>query len=131
MILQVITEYLQLQRQALIKFKLGVRRGGDIGGNIGGKGAYTEGEINLNKGDRLFVYVGESSDDKGNIFNGSEGNITLANGRAGGGATDIRLVKGTWNSEESLRSRIMVAARRRPEQMDIQAVTKMEDMVVL
>ena len=65
-------------------------------------GAYTSGEITLNKNTDLYIYVGG----KKALFN--------ANSKIGqtgsGGATDVRLISGTWNSFESLSSRIMVAA---------------------
>ena len=83
--------------------------------NKGGKGAYTSGNINLSKGTALYIYVGEkptnvssecNSSNQNNSFNG-----TIHGGCVGGGgATDIRLVSGSWNNTGSLRSRIMVAA---------------------
>lgn len=73
---------------------------------------YTKGEITLTKNQRLYIYVGE----KGNtsqkeIFNGggTGGNGGSTLGPSGGGATDIRLVKGSYNEFNSLKSRIMVA----------------------
>ena len=91
---------------------------------IGGYGGYTSGEIILKKDDKLFIYIGEMG--KRNLqstFNGGgagaiggtgykgtnpSGDILLA-GNSGGGATDVRLVKGQWNDFDSLKSRIMVA----------------------
>ena len=65
-----------------------------------GRGAYTSGNINLLYLNKLFIYVGGAPG-----FNGA------GDGEArGGGATDIRLVGGSWNSFDSLKSRIMVAA---------------------
>ena len=86
--------------------------------SYGGKGAYTQGTIHLNKDDVLYIYVGEHRSDRNASFNaGSTGgsgydsnNSGSNNGYGGGGATDIRLVNGEWNSQESLASRIMVAA---------------------
>ncbi len=82
---------------------------------IGGKGAYTSGTISLSGDTNLYVYVGgqpSSSSTSEGGYNG--GGICTPNkdedGRTGGGATDIRLTNGTWNSETSLASRIMVAA---------------------
>ncbi len=73
------------------------------------RGAYTTGSIYLNKDQAIYVYVGQ-----GNVytydvtsFNGGTGNC---GGYPGGGATDFRLVAGSWNEITSLRSRIMVAA---------------------
>ena len=70
---------------------------------LGGKGAYVKGEINLNKDDVLYVYVGG----QGSEFNGGgrKGNQY----KEGGGASDVRLVSGSWDDSESLASRIMVA----------------------
>ena len=68
-----------------------------------GKGAYTEGEILLTKGTHLYFYIGGSHGYNGG---GSSRNNTVF----GGGATDVRLEPGSWDSEIGLRSRIMVAA---------------------
>ena len=79
---------------------------------IGGLGGYSFGKITLNKGTKVYVYVGgegESAKDlvtptKGG-FNGggTSGAYVNDNGGAGGGATDIRLVY------DSLYSRVIVA----------------------
>ena len=84
-----------------------------------GLGGYTSGVIQLDKGDLLYIYVGEvgnlNSSNYGQLtFNGGgySHNYTSNYGR-GGGATDIRVVptsaKNVWNEFESLKSRIMVA----------------------
>ena len=90
-------------------------------GAKGGQGAYTTGIIKLNEGETLYVYVGEGGKTTTRLtvavldatFNGG-GNgkqHTYTNGASGGGATDIRLTKGTnWDDLEGLKSRIMVAA---------------------
>ena len=68
-----------------------------------GKGAYTEGLIELTQGTNLYVYVGG--------YKGYNGGGSARNGTVfGGGATDIRTVNGAWDNEVGLRSRIMVAA---------------------
>lgn len=64
-------------------------------------GGYTHGEIELKRGETLYVYVGAS----GQSFNYG----THAYQNDAGGATDVRLTNGTWNNTTSLRSRIMVA----------------------
>ena len=107
--------------------------------NVGDKnnynGAYTSGEIDLEKNELLYIYIGEqgergtkktSSSQQTNTnitFNGggkggtAGGPYTVSgkkayyiHGSSGGGATDIRLVNGTYNNINSLRSRIMVAS---------------------
>ena len=67
------------------------------------KGAYVYGNINLNEGDILFVYVGGRTGWNGG---GTSGNSS----HSGGGATDLRITQGAWDNATSLRSRIMVAA---------------------
>lgn len=79
------------------------------GGPNTGRGGYTSGVKRLNEGDTFYIYVGGNQGKQG--WNG--GGISLDNYYTGGGATDIRLVSGEWNDEEGLRSRIMVAGRRR------------------
>ena len=74
----------------------------------GAAGAYSSGEITLMKGQKFYIYVGGK-----NGYNGGGSPSTQAYpaniGGYGGGATDIRLINGTWNNFESLKSRIMVA----------------------
>ena len=97
---------------------------GARGGNItrvettyeGGGGGYTSGIINLKTTDKLYFYVGSKPGDTnatsstsgvnggGAVNSGSE-----SIGRGGGGATDMRLVGGAYDNDDSLRSRIMVA----------------------
>ena len=95
-------------------------QGGSYGTANGGKGAYTSGLIELNAGDTLYIFVGgkgstvHSNSSVAGGFNGGG----LADGQnygsrwwgSGGGATDVRLVSGSWDDSESLASRIMVAA---------------------
>jgi len=88
-------------------------QGGTMNAFTGGNGGYTSGSIYLTKDEQLYVYVGgtPTSNEVGG-YNGG-GSLTAGQGiygRAGGGATDIRLSSnGTWNDATSLRSRIMVA----------------------
>jgi hypothetical protein len=85
-------------------------------------GAYVCGEISLIKGELLYIYVGEKSNEIALgkiIFNGGgsigrvEGhgavpqNIAIYNGA---GATDVRLLSGDCDDVQSLRSRLIVAA---------------------
>ncbi len=85
----------------------------------GGKGAYTSGNIYLNQGDTLYIYVGGKGTDGNSVqepilnvggYNGGGNNNSLDSASAaGGGATDVRLLGGSYNSFDSLKSRIMVA----------------------
>jgi hypothetical protein len=76
-----------------------------------GKGAYTKGEIHLNAGQVLYVYVGQTGDKTRTWkFNGGAYGGLPGSSHSGGGATDIRLTSGTWDDTTSLRSRIMVSA---------------------
>ena len=82
----------------------------------GGNGAYVLGLIKLSKYKNLYVYVGQQSgvvsglcygSNKNNNFNVS----TIGGCAVGGGATDVRLIKGnTWYDFNSLKSRILVSA---------------------
>ena len=89
---------------------------GGTNGTTGGLGAYTKGEIYLNAGDALYIYVGGQGSGKTGGWNGGGNGSYSSNGYAagGGGSTDIRLVPTSasepWNEFESLKSRIMVAA---------------------
>ncbi|BCS85835.1 fimbrillin family protein [Prevotella herbatica] len=83
------------------------------------QGAYTSGDIYLNKGTNLYVYVGSAgvqsstSLSSPTVFNGGGGYTSGCldyNNSTGGGATDIRLVNGSWDDFSSLKSRIIVAA---------------------
>ncbi|MDR1606548.1 MAG: hypothetical protein LBS41_05495 [Streptococcaceae bacterium] len=80
------------------------------------KGAYTKGEITLEAGQIVYIYVGESTAEKRVAFNGGATGTTGSNTdrwTAGGGATDFRITQGDntadWNKNLSLNSRIMVA----------------------
>ena len=96
------------------------------GGSIAhGRGAYVSGTGDFNKNTNLYLYIGQNGYSYGNFgysynrtctgycygtpFNGG-GRGAGANGYSGGGATDIRLVNGSWNDSSGLRSRIIVAA---------------------
>ncbi len=80
---------------------------GAEGGNAGGKGGYSEGNIYLTKGTKIFIHVGEAGSKSGNSlcagggYNG--GGCAFNTGGGGGGATDIRI--GTNN----LNYRVIVA----------------------
>lgn len=71
-------------------------------------GGYAYGKLILRKETMLYVYVGEAG------YNGSLSRYMFNGGgyatyQCGGGATDIRLAGGDWDSEQGLLSRIIVA----------------------
>ncbi len=84
--------------------------------NLRSKGGYSKGELTLRKETTLYVYAGSKGSNYDSTFNGggkammhespSGGGILYCNG---GGATDIRLIGGSWDNEQSLLSRIIVA----------------------
>ena len=88
--------------------------------NPGGLGGYTSGEIYLSKDSNLYVYIGDYGYKPDNLtkpFNGGgapditgKASYSHSGSYSGGGATDVRLVAGEWDSFDSLKSRIMVAA---------------------
>ncbi len=101
------------------KIELWGASGGTASSYVPGKGAYTKGEIKLKKDEKLYIYIGEEG--KSGLvsylptFNGGGGTGFRSSsgssmGGTGGGATDVRLDKGTWDNFASLKSRIMVAA---------------------
>ena len=114
--------------------KLWGAQGGNKPANPGGYGGYTEGIINLEKNETLYIYVGEAGklgtygiDESTTVgqgakatFNGGGkggnaggGDYPYSNysgGDNGGGATDVRLIgTNNWDDINSLKSRIMVA----------------------
>ncbi len=74
-------------------------QGGHRGSNNGGRGGYTKGELFLNKGQILYVYVGSNGNNGGWNGGGRLGTTNIY----GGGASDIRL------GGQSLDNRILVA----------------------
>lgn len=95
------------------KIELWGASGGNSGNITAGLGAYTKGEIKLKKGEKLYLYLGEQGSNT--IYEsfgggGSGGNGGTQLGNSGGGATDVRLVSGSFDNAKSLNSRIMVAA---------------------
>ena len=97
--------------------------GAQGGNDNGGMGGYVSGNVILRSNDMLFFYVGSqgavSLSSVSTLiacpFNGGgpssgQGNFPNRYFGTGGGATDVRLIDGTWNDFNSLKSRIMVAA---------------------
>ncbi len=95
----------------------------DAGGrasSLGGAGAYTAGDIRLEKNTSLYLYVGGKGADAvprvvslGGWNGGGSADWDHSDDESdggGGGATDVRIISGEWNNEASLKSRIMVAA---------------------
>ncbi len=72
------------------------------------KGAYNAGEIYLEKGETFYIYVGEYGDRIIRAYNGGGAAYTSVAG-SGGGATDIRIIPGSWDTALGLNSRIMVS----------------------
>ena len=98
------------------KVELWGSEGGAYSGFEGGKGAYVSGTIDLTRNDRFYVLVGNKtayttgscySTNTNNTFNGSK----FGGCGIGGGATDLRILKGNiWYDTHALASRIIVAA---------------------
>lgn len=92
----------------------------------GGYGGYTQGTVLLSNSQVFYIYVGGKGNDSGangkcvgasGGWNGGGTGGKDSNcdskpepGSGGGGASDVRLIGGSWNDITSLRSRIMVAA---------------------
>lgn len=66
-----------------------------------GLGAYTAGDIIVNRGKKLYIFVGSTRS-----YNATK----FVSEAPGGGSTDIRIIGGDWNLFSSLKDRIMVAA---------------------
>ena len=114
-------QILNINKSGTYKVELWGAQGGisDSASYVGGKGAYTSGEIYLSKGTKLYVYVGmtpyEYYRTNGGWNGGGNGaSIGRNSGSGGGGATDVRLIPTSsiniWNETKSLVSRIIVAA---------------------
>jgi hypothetical protein len=95
----------------------GVNSSGDSYSGIGGKGGYAAGRVNLEEGTTLYVYVGcvggsaNKSVAKGG-FNGGGYACSCSvgePGNGGGGASDVRLIGGSWDNSNGLLSRFIVA----------------------
>lgn len=81
--------------------------GAQGGSGPGASGGYVSGQIFLTVGEKLYVYVGQKNDVANETaFNGGTGTY---GGTPGGGATDVRLISGSWSDLYSLKSRIMIA----------------------
>ena len=74
----------------------------------GGKGAYTSGLIYLTENQKLYFYIGGTTTNSNGGANG--GGTGAGKGMGGGGSTDVRIKSGAWDNDDSLRTRLMVAA---------------------
>ena len=95
----------------------GARGGSQIRDGIvyeGGKGGYAKMFYTVQHPIEVYLYIGGSGSYSDEIYNTKEGGWNGGGdsgqcGASGGGATDIRLVSGYWDSETGLKSRIIVA----------------------
>jgi len=84
-------------------------------GSRAGQGGYTSGDVNLAKGQIIYVYVGgqgELASGRTALGGYNGGGSAIYSGNplgGGGGSSDFRLQNGTWNDIESLKRRILVA----------------------
>ncbi|WP_459482548.1 glycine rich domain-containing protein [Clostridium saccharoperbutylacetonicum] len=81
-------------------------QGGNTEGYIGGYGGYAKGDINLIKGQKIYIYVGQKGTDGGHpayAFNGGGYGASDTCGASGGGSSDIRI------NATDLKNRIIVA----------------------
>ncbi len=90
------------------KIELWGASGGSTDTKSGGKGAYTSGLIYLTDNQKLYFYIGGTTNSTAGGANG--GGTGAGTGKGGGGATDVRTLSGEWNNTDSLKTRIMVAA---------------------
>lgn len=74
----------------------------------GGKGAYTSGLIYLVENQKLYFYIGGTTTNSSGGANG--GGKGAGKGMGGGGSSDVRTKSGAWDNDDSLKTRLMVAA---------------------
>lgn len=74
----------------------------------GGKGAYTSGLIYLVENQKLYFYIGGTTTNSSGGANG--GGKGAGKGMGGGGSSDVRTKSGAWDNNDSLKTRLMVAA---------------------
>ena len=99
------------------KIELWGASGGGNSSKPAGLGGYTSGDIILEADKTMYIYVGGQGQAQYIISNPGGYNGGGYGGQineekyscGGGGSTDIRLLDGTWNNFNSLKSRIMVA----------------------
>jgi len=88
----------------------GAAGGGDLRCPAG-KGAQVSGVLEIKEARTLYMYVGgrNVNSETGGWNGGGNGVSGFGGCGGGGGASDIRLLPGSWNDADSLRSRIMTA----------------------
>ena len=104
--------------KGIYKIELWGASGGDVSSESqGSPGGYTKGNILLEKNEKIYVYVGEKNnilEDRLSYNGGGRGTKSIkeefSKAGSGGGATDIRLLKSSWDDFESQKTRIMVAS---------------------
>lgn len=74
----------------------------------GGKGAYASGLIYLVENQKLYFYIGGTTTNSSGGANG--GGKGAGKGMGGGGSSDVRTKSGAWDNDDSLKTRLMVAA---------------------
>lgn len=105
-------EVFSVPKSGIYQIELWGAQGGSVSPTPGYLGGYVKGEILLNAGENLYIYVGQTGQLGKSAWNGgglSQNASGYAQKNSGGGATDIRLVSGVWSDLNSLGSRIMVA----------------------
>lgn len=95
------------------KFECWGAEGGIGNGGSGGLGGYSKGELLVTQNLTLYIYVGAKGYSKIEtvVFNGgglAEASSTYNSG-SGGGATDVSLKNGSWDSTNHFYSRLLVA----------------------
>lgn len=92
-------------------------QGATTEGFNGGRGADISGQVFIQKGQKLYIYLGQRGSvygttrafNGGGCYTGSTADGASARFTGGGGATDFSLINATWSSENHLYSRILVA----------------------
>ena len=92
-------------------------QGATTDGFNGGRGADVAGQVFIKKGQILYIYLGQGGEvhsttrafNGGGCYTASTADGATARFTGGGGATDFALKNATWNSEDHLYSRILVA----------------------
>ena len=83
----------------------------------GGRGADVAGQVFIKEGQKLYIYLGQGGSVRntsytfngGGYYSGSKGNDVTTRFTGGGGATDFALKDASWDSNDHLYSRILVA----------------------